>query len=70
MYGWSSTSATLVLGCPVGPVQYMATVVAKVRRYHDFLPRLLDPQVELLLMRLSLSVCPVNHLMHTVDPTS
>ena len=34
------------------------------------LPWFFDPQVELLLMRLSLSVCPVNHLMHTVDPTS
>ena len=67
--------ATLVLGCPVGSVQYIQShvatvVVAKVRRYYDLLPRLLDPQVELLLMRLSLSVCPVNHLMHTVDPTS
>ena len=64
--------ATLVLGCPVGSVQYIqshvATVVAKVRRYHDLLPQLLDPQVELLLMRLSLSSCRVNHLMRTVDP--
>ena len=41
--------ATLVLGCPVGSVRYIqshvATVIPKVRRYHDVLPRLLDPQL-------------------------
>ena len=65
-----SHPAAVVLGHPMGPPPFvermMASVLMKLRAYHKALAHVHDPQVELYLMRGSLGVCRVTHLIRGV----
>jgi len=65
--------ATVILGSPLGPTHYVQDHVSnqqqQLKIFLDRLTELHDPQVALFLMRHSLGVARITHLLRTVDPT-
>ena len=66
--------AATVLGTPVGPQPFlklqMAPILEKVRRLCRAVRHLRHSQVSLMLLRQSLGICRVTHILRTVDPTA
>ena len=65
--------ATVILGSPLGPTHYVQDHVSnqqqRLKIFLDRLAELHDHQVALFLMRHSLGVARITHLLRTVDPT-
>ena len=61
-----------ILGLPLGPTSFLQQAMTKVNekfdRYHHQLQHLRDPQISLLLLRSSLGIARVTHLMRSIDP--
>ena len=71
--GLENSPTATVLGTPVGPEPFiqlqMAPIFGKVARLCRAVGHLRDPQVALLLLRQSLGICRVTHILRTADPT-